>query len=64
MFLSFVGILLFQLSTMGIVVFCFLVIGGIVQVYVNIKHPKYQTYMRATHFHGNNLALNNAQTQV
>ena len=51
-FLSFVGILLFQLSTMGIVVFCFLVIGGLVQIYVNFKHPKYQTYMRATHYHG------------
>lgn len=51
MFLIFVGFLCFDLSTMGKVVFGLLMLYGLVNLYVNFKHPQYAKYMRAMHFY-------------
>lgn len=49
MFLLFVGFLCFDLSTMGKVVFGLLMLYGLINVYVNFKHPQYAKYLRAMH---------------
>lgn len=51
-FLTFVAILCFQLSTMGMVMFALLVVMGAVQVYVNFRYPQFEAYMRNLHFKG------------
>lgn len=50
-FLILVAVLFFQLSIMGKVVFSIIVIWGIVNVYVNYKHPKYNMYLKKLHFY-------------
>ena len=50
-FLAFVAIMLFQLSTMGKIMFGFLLFIGIVQIGVNCRHPKFEQYMRITHYY-------------
>ncbi len=49
MFLIFVGFLCFDLSTMGKVVFGLLMLYGLVNIYLNFKHPQYSKYLRAMH---------------
>jgi hypothetical protein len=48
-FLLFVGFICFDMSTMGIVCFCLLVVYGCVNSYVHFKHPQYGRYLKATH---------------
>jgi hypothetical protein len=50
-FLIFLAILLFQLSTMGMVMFAVLIAMGVLQIYVDIRHPKFETYKRTMHFY-------------
>jgi len=50
-FLIFVAVVFFQLSTMGKVMFALLVVWGLVNVYVNFKHPKYNLYLKKLHFY-------------
>lgn len=50
-YLVFLAILLFQLSTVGKVMFAVLIIMGILQIYVDIRHPKFETYKRTMHFY-------------
>lgn len=50
-FLMFLAILLFQLSTMGQVMFAILLVMGILQIYVDIRHPKFETYKRTLHYY-------------
>lgn len=52
-FLVFIAILCFQLSTFGIVMFCFLLIFGMVEIYVRVVHPKYGKYIRSLHYYEN-----------
>jgi hypothetical protein len=44
-----VEILLFQLSTFGIVIFVFLLIAMLMELAVSCKYPKYEKYVRLTH---------------
>lgn len=62
-FLTFLAILLFQLSTMGKVMFAILIIMGIIQIYVDIRHPKFETYKRTMHFYNKASAKKPAQPQ-
>lgn len=50
-FLTFVGMVCFQLSTMGKVMFGLLILYGLVNIYVNFIHPKYPQYLRIMHFY-------------
>eukprot|EP01038_Epipyxis_sp_PR26KG_P007522 gene7522-10246_t len=50
LFLMFLAILCFQLSTMGKVMFGLLIGYLIVLSYVNCKHPQYNKYMRTKHY--------------
>lgn len=50
-FLMFLAVLLFQLSTMGVVMFAVLISVGVLQIYVDIRHPKFETYKRTMHFY-------------
>jgi len=52
LFLAFVGIMSFQLSLMGKVVFGMLCGAGAVYSYVSCKYPQYGLYMRKLHFYG------------
>ncbi len=49
-FLSFVAILSFQISTFGKVMFGAILLYGLVSVYVYCKHPQYGKYLRTLHF--------------
>lgn len=50
-FLIFTAIMLFQLSLMGRVMFGLLLLAGIFQIGINCRHPKFEQYMRITHFY-------------
>jgi hypothetical protein len=50
-FLTFVGMVCYQLSTMGKVMFGLLILYGFVNLYVNFIHPKYPQYLRIMHFY-------------
>ncbi len=50
LFLSFVAILSFQISTIGKVMFGLLVLYGIMSMYINYKHPQYGRYLRTLHY--------------
>ena len=50
-FLVFLAILCFQLSTFGIVVFCFVLLFGAVEIFVRVSHPKYGKYVRSLHYY-------------
>ena len=60
-FLIFLAILLFQLSTMGQVMFAVLIVMGVLQIYVDIKHPKFETYKRTMHFYNKASATKNSK---
>jgi Ca2+/Na+ antiporter len=49
-FLALAAFMCFELSTFGKVMFALLVVMGIVQIYVNVKHPRFEEYMRSLHF--------------
>ena len=51
-FVIFLAILLFQLSVMGMVMFAILLFMGIVQIYVDCKHPKFEKYKQVVHYFG------------
>lgn len=51
-FVVFLAILLFQLSIMGMVMFAILLAMGIVQIYVDVKHPKFEKYKQVVHYFG------------
>ena len=50
LFLIFVAIISFQLSTVGKVVFSLLLAYGLAHIYVICKHPKYPAYIRTMHY--------------
>jgi hypothetical protein len=50
-FLLFVAILLFNLSLFGIILGAVLVAISLVYIYVHLKHPAFETYMRKLHYH-------------
>jgi len=50
-FLILVEIMLFQLSTFGQVLFAVLLLAMVIQIYVNIKHKRFERYLRLTHMH-------------
>jgi hypothetical protein len=43
--------MLFQLSTFGQVLFAVLLLAMVIQIYVNIKHKRFERYLRLTHMH-------------
>ena len=49
-FVCFLAVLLFQLSTMGQVMFAILLVMGIVQIYVDCRHPKFEKYKMIIHY--------------
>lgn len=51
-FICFLAVLLFQLSTMGMVMFAVLLAMGIVQIYVDCRHPKFEKYKMVIHYYG------------
>ena len=51
-FLLFVGIMIYQISVFGKIVFGLLLMMGLVYVYVWCKHPKFPLYMRKLHHYG------------
>ena len=63
-FLMFLAILLYQLSTMGKVMFGVLIAMAVLQVYVDIKHPKFETYKRTMHFYNKASATKKANQGV
>jgi uncharacterized membrane protein len=63
-FLMFLAILLFQLSTMGVVMFAVLLAVGILQIYVDVRHPKFETYKRTMHFYNKASASKKSKTQM
>lgn len=63
-FLMFLAILLFQLSTMGVVMFAVLLTVGILQIYVDIRHPKFETYKRTMHFYNKASASKKSNAQI
>ena len=46
-----VAIILFQLSTIGQIIFAFLIVLIIFQAILSCRHPQFDAYVRATHFH-------------
>ena len=56
LFLIFVAIVSFELSTFGKVVFGLIMAWGCVNIYVNVKHPKYNMYLRKLHFYNRIMA--------
>lgn len=50
-FLLFVGIVCYELSVMGKVMFGLLVLYGIIYSYVSFKHPQFSQYLRLMHFY-------------
>lgn len=63
-FLVFVGFICYDLSTLGIVCFCLLVVYGCVNMYVHFKHPQYGRYLRATHAYNRATAKRGAPMTV
>lgn len=63
-FIMFVGFICFDMSTMGIVCFTFLLLYGIVNTYVHFKHPQYGRYLRATHAYNRATAKRGPATVV
>jgi COPI associated protein len=63
-FLAFLAILLYQLSTMGKVMFAILIVMGIIQIYVDIRHPKFETYKRTMHFYNKASATKSSANPV
>jgi hypothetical protein len=51
-FICFLAVLLFQLSTMGMVMFAVLLAMGIVQIYVDCRHPKFEKYKMVINYFG------------
>lgn len=52
-FIIFVAVIAFQLSTFGIVCFAFLIASGGLEVYVRFMHPKYGVYLQKKHYYHN-----------
>lgn len=50
-FLAIVGMICYDLSTMGIVCFALLLCYACVSTFVHFKHPQYGRYMRMMHLH-------------
>lgn len=63
-FLMFVAVMLFQLSVMGKVMFGVIVLLGLVQIYVNCRHPLFEKYMRTLHFHNKAVAAQTTHRQI
>lgn len=63
-FMMFVGFICYDMSTMGIVCFAFLLLYGCVNTYVHFKHPQYGRYLRATHAYNRVTAKRGPPTTV
>ncbi len=62
-FLSFVAILSYQISTFGKVMFGLIILYGLVSIFVNWKHPMFGKYLRTLHFF-NRTKANKSQKQA
>lgn len=52
LFLFFVGVLCISLSDMGKACAAFLFLSLLLTFYVDVKHPKFEQYLRIKHYHG------------
>ena len=59
-FMIFVASLLFWLSILGKIVFALLVAVMLTQIYVHYAFPKYELFMKKTHFNGDVTAATSA----
>lgn len=51
-FLLFVAIVCYQISTFGKVCFALLIAHGCVNIYLHFAHPQYSRYLKSMHFYG------------